>query len=533
MAIGFLRAKNIHASPQNAAGYRLGMQVEGGRDYSAKFKEVVASGIVLPDWAPREMSDISILCQSWNCAEQKYNRNTRSDNKPRTAKELIIALPIELQADQQERLVRDYVGPVADAGYAVIWSIHDKKDGNPHCHIMISPRQIIKGGRKNVAKSANKPGQGTTNPHPNRQSDTIQGRRGDGPNLGMCNLPILALDCSSPSSDLLLHDNRRISVDKRRQREVKPADMRRMVADRLIDVWAAAKTKKVYKLDDNGNRIPIIDPATGQQKIGPKGRKMWQRETVEDGPDLDKPAWVKIQKSRWQELCNAALLEAGRPERISMTPQKDHKAQHHLGQAAAQMERRGEKTEIGDYNRAVVDYNQSLDALAAKQAESAAKPPTTAQTPPSRPSAPGPSSKSPTLIHVLGDGMNRFLAIDQPGKKPILAGIIETDGGKPRLGPVLDTSQTAAVLATANIEYQKAMSALSYASLGKLAPSPSGGTGAVQRDLMAEMSEESRLEIEEILQMRVNTARMQAEIAADQHRQAIAAAAQLQGRGMM
>ena len=44
--------------------------------------------------------------------------------------------------------------------------------------------------------------------------------------------------------------------------------------------WGS-KEKKVYKLDKNGERIPVIDPETGEQKIGAKGRKMWQRETVE------------------------------------------------------------------------------------------------------------------------------------------------------------------------------------------------------------------------------------------------------------
>ena len=44
--------------------------------------------------------------------------------------------------------------------------------------------------------------------------------------------------------------------------------------------WGS-KEKKIYKLDENGERIPVIDPKTGKQKIGAKNRKMWQRETVE------------------------------------------------------------------------------------------------------------------------------------------------------------------------------------------------------------------------------------------------------------
>ena len=43
--------------------------------------------------------------------------------------------------------------------------------------------------------------------------------------------------------------------------------------------WAL-KERKGYKLDAKGNKIPVIDPKTGKQKIGARGRKMWQRETV-------------------------------------------------------------------------------------------------------------------------------------------------------------------------------------------------------------------------------------------------------------
>jgi ATP-dependent exoDNAse (exonuclease V) alpha subunit len=41
------------------------------------------------------------------------------------------------------------------------------------------------------------------------------------------------------------------------------------------------KEKKAYALDEQGQKIPQIDEKTGQQKIGARGRKMWQRVTVE------------------------------------------------------------------------------------------------------------------------------------------------------------------------------------------------------------------------------------------------------------
>ena len=583
MAIGFERVKNVHSNVMNAAGYRLGIQIEGGRDYSYKSNEVVASGVILPDQAPAEFQDIAILTQAWQKAEDKYNQNTRSDKKVRTAKELIIALPVELSREQQERLIRQYTAKIAEDGHAVIWSIHDKMDGNPHAHILISPRKIVKGGINHGKAITRKSSTRATDIGSNRSQNTpIQGRNRTGEDLALCHMPSLNLDSSQTAYDLLLPGHRRAKLDKQRERQVKSRDVRSLVATELIDCWAKTKSKKVYSLDNKGERIPVIDPETGKQRIGERGRKMWKRETI-DQNELDQNDWRLAQEERWEHECNAALAAAGRTERISMAQTDKHgkahmgnpnrQTQKHLGQAAAAMEMRGKTTETGNYNMLVGEINQAAAALANKTAEAAAlesalaaikpspvpaqNPPTTAQNPPSQTDTFAGPKKSPDVaisqeprkstlppvstpasapvsearIGVLDDGMSKFLVINRPGKSPLVAGIIANDGGKPRLGPVLDTSQTAAVLATANIEYQKAMSALSSASLGKLAPSPSGGTGAVQRDLMAEMSEESRLEIEEILQMRVNTARMQAEIAADQHRQAIAAAAQLQGRG--
>jgi hypothetical protein len=44
--------------------------------------------------------------------------------------------------------------------------------------------------------------------------------------------------------------------------------------------WGA-KTKKVYVLDKNGERVPLIDKKTGQQKVDNRNRKQWKCQTVE------------------------------------------------------------------------------------------------------------------------------------------------------------------------------------------------------------------------------------------------------------
>ena len=42
-----------------------------------------------------------------------------------------------------------------------------------------------------------------------------------------------------------------------------------------------------YALDENGQRVPIIDKETGQQKVDSRNRKQWKRISAEVNP-LDK-----------------------------------------------------------------------------------------------------------------------------------------------------------------------------------------------------------------------------------------------------
>lgn len=69
--------------------------------------------------------------------------------------------------------------------------------------------------------------------------------------------------------------------------------------------WGA-KEKKGYKLDEHGERIPVIDPKTGEQKIGARGRKMWQREMI-DATGWDSRAKVFEWREKWSEVVNAHL----------------------------------------------------------------------------------------------------------------------------------------------------------------------------------------------------------------------------------
>ena len=74
-----------------------------------------------------------------------------------------------------------------------------------------------------------------------------------------------------------------------------------------------AKTKQVYKLDKNGERIPIIDPETGKQKLGARNRKQWKRENV-PVTDWEKKTTLKSWRKSWAEAANEYLQEVGAPK---------------------------------------------------------------------------------------------------------------------------------------------------------------------------------------------------------------------------
>ena len=44
--------------------------------------------------------------------------------------------------------------------------------------------------------------------------------------------------------------------------------------------WGA-KQKKIYDLDENGEKIPVIDKKTGQQKVDKRNRKQWKCHTAD------------------------------------------------------------------------------------------------------------------------------------------------------------------------------------------------------------------------------------------------------------
>lgn len=122
-----------------SAAYRAGEKLyneETGLTHDFTHKGgVVMNEVILPDNAPRRYLDREVL---WNEVQQIEKRSDAQ-----FAREVEVALPNEMTREQQIECVRSFIqdnfikeGMIAD------WALHDKGDGNPHAHILLTLRGI-------------------------------------------------------------------------------------------------------------------------------------------------------------------------------------------------------------------------------------------------------------------------------------------------------------------------------------------------------------------------------------------------------
>ena len=155
-------SRNQGRSAVGAAAYRSATKLYNDHDglthdYTGK-TGVIHSEILLPDNAPRELLDRQNF---WNAVEKAEKRKDA-----RTAREIEIALPLELTPEQQLTLTRDYINNnFVNLGMGADIAIHDGKHGhrkddrheeaqhdksikknNPHAHVLLTTRAITPEG---------------------------------------------------------------------------------------------------------------------------------------------------------------------------------------------------------------------------------------------------------------------------------------------------------------------------------------------------------------------------------------------------
>ena len=213
--------------------------------------------VMLPSNAPRAYADSQTLWNAVDAAETSVNAQT--------ARSMLFALPRELTDEQNLALVRDFCQKeFVDKGMVCNFFYHDKGDGNPHVHIMLTLRAMDENGK-----------------------------------------------------------------------------------------WLP-KSKNVYALDENGNRIRA-----------PNGS--WKRVKV-NTVDWNERRYGEIWRQDWAAAQNAALEAAGRMERVDMRSLErqgveDRLPQKHLGPTASALERKGVSSERGDENRKIISVNKVLASL--------------------------------------------------------------------------------------------------------------------------------------------------------------------------
>ena len=199
---------------------------------------------------------------SWNSVEQ-----IEKAKDSQLARDIEAALPRELSREQQLALIRSFVKDnFVDKGMCADFALHDKGNGNPHVHILLTVRPLKESGQ-----------------------------------------------------------------------------------------WGA-KCRKVYDLDERGQRIP-------------DGKGGWKNHR-EDTTDWNDKGNVELWRKAWADYVNRAQAAIGLSDRIDHRSYKrqgiDKIPSVHLGVAAFQMEKRGIKTRKGDLNRQIAADNKLLKEIKAR-----------------------------------------------------------------------------------------------------------------------------------------------------------------------
>ena len=113
------------------------------------------------------------------------------------------------------------------------------------------------------------------------------------------------------------------------------------------------KSRKVYDLDENGNRIRL---PSGNWKCHKESTVDWNEQT-----------YCEQWRHGWEVIQNRYLEMAERPERVDLRSYErqglDTVPTVHMGPAVTQMERRGISTNIGNLNRDIKTANRLLNSV--------------------------------------------------------------------------------------------------------------------------------------------------------------------------
>lgn len=157
------------------ASYVSGESLYSERDLETKsygIREVQPDSFILaPEHAPGWVMDREQLWNQVEVIENRYNS--------RLAKEIKVALPIEISNDEQRRMVTEFVKEnIVSRGIVADVSIHRDRDENPHAHILITTRPFNEdgtwGNKKKREYVYDQEGNPVLDKHGKKKFETIQ-----------------------------------------------------------------------------------------------------------------------------------------------------------------------------------------------------------------------------------------------------------------------------------------------------------------------------------------------------------------------
>ncbi|WP_157803313.1 Ti-type conjugative transfer relaxase TraA [Brucella pituitosa] len=154
MAIAHFRVQIIGAarSAIDAAAYRhrtrMYDELKGGvtRCYDDK-QDLVHEEVAIPEGSPQWITDMVEGVDPDEASQTIWNKITMEERaNGQLAREIVVALPVELTREQNIDMMRDYVAQLVTAkGMVADWVYHEP-EGNPHVHLMHTLRPVAEEG---------------------------------------------------------------------------------------------------------------------------------------------------------------------------------------------------------------------------------------------------------------------------------------------------------------------------------------------------------------------------------------------------
>ena len=126
------------------AAYQSGERLFSEYDQKTKFynkkKELVHAEIMLPSHAPPGYADRATLWNAVEAVENQWNSQL--------ARRIVLAFPVEVPKDQYLPMLKEFCNEqFVSKGMIADFAIHDKRDGNPHAHILLTLRAMDEHGK--------------------------------------------------------------------------------------------------------------------------------------------------------------------------------------------------------------------------------------------------------------------------------------------------------------------------------------------------------------------------------------------------